>query len=176
MRVILVTGGARSGKSHYAQERALALGGDDVLFIATAQESDPEMRDRIARHRAERPDAWRTLETPRDAGTAVAAANAGVVLLDCLTLLASNVLLANAAAGAEAARAAVRAEAEVLLAAAAGRDGTLIVVTNEVGLGIVPDNPLARSYRDALGEANQALGRAADEVVFMVSGLPVQLR
>lgn len=176
MRVILVTGGARSGKTAYAQSRASELGGADVTVIATARPDDEEMVRRIARHRAERPSVWRTVEAPWDAAAAIRAARDGVVLLDCLTLLASNVLLRASSADQDAARAAVTAEVEALLAAAAERVGSLVVVTNEVGLGLVPASRLGRWFRDELGMANQRLGRVADEVILMVSGIPLMLK
>lgn len=175
MRLILVTGGARSGKSAYAQRRAEELGGDAVTVVVTARPGDEEMERRILAHRAARPDAWETIEAHRDAAAAIRAARNSLVLLDCVTLLASNALLDAAADGEDAARAAVLAEADAILAAGAEREGTLLVVTNEVGLGIVPATEVGRWYRDALGLANQRLAAAADSVVLMVSGLPVEL-
>ena len=181
VRLILVTGGARSGKSDYAERRALELGAEAVTYVATAAPGDDEMARRIARHRDGRPRGWRTVEAPRDAGAAVCAAATDVVLLDCLTLLASNALLSVAGRdggeGAEdAAQAAVVSEVDALCAAAAGRSGTLLVVTNEVGLGVVPPTPLGRWFRDALGAANRRLAAAADEVVLLVSGVPVHVK
>ncbi len=176
MRLILVTGGARSGKSAYAQRRSLELGGDDVMVIVTAQPSDEEMARRIARHRAARPACWRTVEAPTNAGAALRAALTGVILLDCLTVLLSNVLLEAEAGGEEAALAAMAAETRALLEAAAAREGTLIAVTNEVGLGIVSGERLGRWFRDGLGVANQRLASAADEVVLLVCGVPLTLK
>ena len=173
MRVILITGGARSGKSRHAQRRAAGLGGGAVTFVATARPSDDEMAARIERHREERPAAWTTVEAPLDAGAAVRAADTDVVLLDCLTLLASNAFVPAAQ---EEGAIALRARMDALLAAADARAGTLIVVTNEIGLGIVPSTPLGRWFRDALGRANQRLAERADEVVLMVSGIPVRIR
>jgi adenosyl cobinamide kinase/adenosyl cobinamide phosphate guanylyltransferase len=188
VRLILVTGGARSGKSDYAERRARELGGDDVTFIATATADDDEMAARIASHRAARPPAWTTVESRRHAAAAIRAATTSIVLLDCLTLLASNALLDMDRAASDAgehggvaehaARAAVRAEAEALVRACAERDraGTVIVVTNEVGLGIVPATRLGRLFRDALGEANRVVAAASDQVVLMVSGIPLTVR
>ncbi|HEX7051913.1 MAG TPA: bifunctional adenosylcobinamide kinase/adenosylcobinamide-phosphate guanylyltransferase [Longimicrobiales bacterium] len=183
MRLILVTGGVRSGKSRYAADLAARLGGDAVTFIATAAAGDTEMAERIARHRATRPAAWTTLEAERNAAAALRAAATDVVLLDCLTLLASNIFLTAAAAdGAPAehrealARDAVEAEIRELLDATRERDGTLIIVTNEIGLGVVPATELGRWFRDAMGEANQRVAAAADEVVLLVSGLPLVLK
>jgi adenosyl cobinamide kinase/adenosyl cobinamide phosphate guanylyltransferase len=181
VRTILITGGARSGKSDYAEGLARELGGADVTFIATATADDDEMAERIAQHRAARPAGWHTVELRRDAAAAVSAASSAVVLLDCLTLLASNALLDADEDGEQTARAAVREEAEALArAGAAYGEGkptrTLIVVTNEVGLGVVPATRLGRLYRDALGEANRIVAAAADQVVMMVSGIPWRLK
>jgi adenosyl cobinamide kinase/adenosyl cobinamide phosphate guanylyltransferase len=175
VRLILVTGGARSGKSRFAQEIARREGGDDVTFIATAVITDAEMELRIARHRADRPDAWRTIEAPAGAAHAIGSATSRVVLLDCLTFVVSNALLAHESAGRDAAAAAAQREVDALLKTASARDGLLIIVTNEVGSGIVPVNALARLFRDAAGHANQRVARAAAEVHFLVSGIPVRL-
>ena len=175
-RLVLVTGGARSGKSGWAERRAAQEGGDAVTYVATAQALDDDMAARIARHRAERPASWATVEAHRDAGAAVAAAATPVVLVDCLTVLASNALLAAERDGFEAAQAAVLAEAEALRDAAAGRAGLTIVVTNEVGMGVHPPSVLGRWYRDALGRANALVAAAADEVVLMVSGIPLRVK
>lgn len=176
MRLILVTGGARSGKSAYAQRRGLELGGDDVTAIVTARPGDEEMARRIARHRAARPACWRTVEAPTNAGAALHAAPTDVVLLDCLTVLLTNALLEAESGGEEAALAAMATETGALLEAAAAREGTLIAVTNEVGLGIVPDGRLGRWFRDGLGMANQRLAGAAEEVVLFVCGRPLPLK
>lgn len=183
MHLTLVTGGARSGKSDWAEAAAASLD-LPVTFVATAEALDDDMAGRIARHRAGRPPAWTTIEAPRAAAEAVRAAATPVVLLDCLTLLVSNALLGDGADGpgeppaaaARAAEAAVRAEVDALLEARAARDGHLIVVTNEVGLGVVPATPLGRTFRDALGAANRDLAREADAVVLMVSGIALPLR
>ncbi|CAA9330352.1 MAG: Adenosylcobinamide kinase / Adenosylcobinamide-phosphate guanylyltransferase [uncultured Gemmatimonadetes bacterium] len=176
MGLILVTGGARSGKSGYAERRAAELGGDAVTYIATAEALDDEMARRIARHRSERPAAWATAESPRAAGQAVRSASTPTVMVDCMTVLASNALLAAEAQGEEAALAAVLAEAEALRAAALAHPGTVVVVTNEVGMGVHPPTSLGRWYRDALGRANALLAAAADEVVLLVSGIPLRIK
>jgi adenosylcobinamide kinase/adenosylcobinamide-phosphate guanylyltransferase len=176
---ILILGGARSGKSSYAQQMALNLGGPDVLFVATAEAYDDEMRVRIAAHQADRPAGWRTVEAPRRVAEQIAPATAGalVVLVDCLTLLASNALLSAAVdATHQQAEAAVLAEVDGLLAACRASDATWIMVSNEVGLGLVPPYPLGRLYRDALGRANQRIAAAADRVIFMVAGLPMRVK
>jgi adenosylcobinamide kinase/adenosylcobinamide-phosphate guanylyltransferase len=177
-RLILLLGGARSGKSAYAQEWARAHG-RCVLFVATAEPLDDDMRARIARHREARPGAWTTLEAPRGAGAAIAAASAGydTIVVDCMTLLASNAMLALPDdARPEAAAIAVLEEADGLLAACAASAATWLVVSNEVGMGIVPPTRLGRLYRDALGRANQHLAQAADEVQLLVAGLAWPLK
>ncbi len=176
--ITLILGGARSGKSTYAEELAHTLGRDNVLYIATAEALDQEMQERIARHRAQRPAAWRTLEAPLHPARALLAQRppATVILFDCLTMLVSNILLAHEGEGEAAVDAAVQAEIRELTAAAAQLDAHLIVVSNEVGLGLVPDNALGRVYRDVLGRANQTLARTADEVIFMVAGLPMTIK
>lgn len=169
----LVTGGARSGKSDYAQRLAASLG-RPVLFVATAEPNDEDMRQRIERHQASRPAEWQTLEEPLSVAVALrtrfpqtAVGGAPVVLLDCITLLVSNLLLAGRP---------VQPEIEALLGWQRQSGATLIAVTNEVGLGIVPDNALARQYRDALGLANQALAGAASTVVLLVSGIALAIK
>jgi len=178
-RLLLVLGGARSGKSAYAQQLAQELGGARVLFVATAQAWDEEMTQRIAQHRQERPAAWRTLEAPHHVGQAIALEldDAAVVLVDCLTLLVSNTILRLSESPDPAAAAvAVQAELTALLQTCQGNTTTYIVVSNEVGLGLVPDNPLGRLYRDLLGRANQTLAAQAEAVYFMVAGLPVEVK
>lgn len=165
---LLVLGGARSGKSAYAQARAEALAGR-LIYIATAQAFDAEMVDRIARHQADRDTRWTTVEEPLDLPAAIVAnsrANS-VVLVDCLTLWASNLLLADHDLG---------AALQALAKAVAGSQGAVILVANEVGLGIVPDNALARRFRDYAGSINQAVAAAASEVVMMFAGLPMTLK
>ena len=177
--LILILGGARSGKSTFAQNLALERGGPEVLYIATAEALDDEMRDRIATHRAERPAGWRTLEAPRQVAARVGAAATGarVVLLDCLTLLVSNLILAHdEKAPAAVVEAAVQAEVQALLAAAAATAATWIVVSNEVGLGLVPPSALGRLYRDVLGRTNQLVAQRADQVQFLVAGLPLRVK
>jgi adenosylcobinamide kinase/adenosylcobinamide-phosphate guanylyltransferase len=163
----LVTGGARGGKSGYA-ERLAASYGQPVLFVATAEAKDDDMRQRIERHRATRPDSWRTLEEPLSVAVRLRAQYSGqVVLLDCVTLLVSNLMLANRP---------VQPEIDGLVSWRQQVGATLIAVTNEVGLGVVPENELARRYRDALGLANQALAAAASTVILMVAGLPLAIK
>ncbi len=182
-RLTVVIGGARSGKSRQAQSRAARLGGDDVLYVATAERTDAEFEARIEQHRAERPAAWVTLEVPRGVGGAVQAhaaargAAPAVVLVECLTLLANNVLMAAGPdATAEQAEPLLAAEADELLAAIRAVDSEWLLVTNEVGLGLVPFYPVGRLFRDLVGRLNQRLAAEADEVVFMLAGLPWTLK
>ncbi len=174
----LILGGARSGKSTYAEALARELGGDDVLYIATAQALDDEMADRIARHQSQRPSTWRTLEAPLHPGRDLQALpfRASVILLECMTLLVSNILLAHEGEPLAAIEAHITAEIEELLAASRGHRSHLIVVSNEVGMGLVPANPLGRAYRDLLGRANQYMAAVAERVIFMVAGIPMPLK
>ena len=174
----LILGGARSGKSTYAQKLAQARGGDDVLFVATAQALDDEMRSRIEAHRRDRPAVWRTLEASRHTGEAIAHAESStIVLVDCLTLLVSNVVLTlPESASAVEAEAAALAQVDDLIAAYRRGTASWIVISNEVGLGLVPPYPMGRVYRDALGRANQSLAAEADAVLFMVAGIPLKVK
>jgi adenosylcobinamide kinase / adenosylcobinamide-phosphate guanylyltransferase len=163
----LVLGGARSGKSRHAEALVAALP-PPWLYIATGEPRDNEMAARIAGHRARRGAQWRTVEAPHDLAGALASAPAGAaVLVDCLTLWLSNVMLAGADVEVEIAR---------LERALADRGGYTVLVANEVGLGIVPDNALARRFRDAAGRLNQRLAAAADRVVLLVAGVPVKVK
>jgi adenosyl cobinamide kinase/adenosyl cobinamide phosphate guanylyltransferase len=168
-RLCVLTGGVRSGKSSAAQELARAWGGDNVTFVATAQALDQEMSDRIRVHRDDRPASWETLEEPLDPAGAVRVAKHSVVVLDCLGMLATNHILAG---GAEAFRVSV----ESLIAAWTESGKDLIVVTNEVGSGIIPDNALSREFRDQLGWANQRLVAASTEAWLFVAGARIPLR
>jgi len=198
---ILILGGARSGKSRFAQSMAAKLG-RKVLFVATGQPLDEEMASRIEEHKRMRPKNWRTLEIDVKLGQQLKGQikDADVVLLDCLSLLVSNVILNPSLP------LSLRAERSNLLALRAGsvknlekidfteaekqvmdeieeliecinkHKGSFIIVSNEVGLGLVPENKLGRVYRDLLGRANQLLAQHADEVYFMASGIPVKIK
>jgi adenosylcobinamide kinase/adenosylcobinamide-phosphate guanylyltransferase len=162
----VVTGGARSGKSALA-ERLARAGGGPLTYIATAEPLDDEMRDRIARHRDGRGAGWHTVEAPRDLAGALGAVASGTVLVDCATLWLGNRMLDGAdPAG----------DARDLVAALAGCRGRVVVVTNEVGSGIVPDNALARRFRDSQGRLNQRLAAEAGLVVAVIAGLPLVLK
>jgi adenosylcobinamide kinase/adenosylcobinamide-phosphate guanylyltransferase len=172
--LILVLGGARSGKSTFAQELAANLAGERVLFVATAQAADQEMRERIEKHQRERPAGWVTLEVPHSIGPSIRACadQSQVVLVDCMTLLVSNLIVASPDPFAPEAEQQVMTETSELIECAEQFAGSIIVVSNEVGLGLVPPYPLGRAYRDLLGKANQRLAQIAEQVYFMVAGIP----
>jgi adenosyl cobinamide kinase/adenosyl cobinamide phosphate guanylyltransferase len=213
-RLILVTGGARSGKSTYAERLAAQLAephGGRVTYIATSQAYDEEMAQRVSAHQSSRPETWTTVECPVEVPAAVRAAAAGpagqgagpagsagapVILLDCVTLWVTNLIFHGGAFGGSeppedgynydkdllpppqerAAAARVSAAVDGLVAAVAETGVTLVAVTNEVGLGVVPEYPLARLYRDQLGWANQRLARDADGLYLLVSGYPLDVK
>jgi adenosylcobinamide kinase/adenosylcobinamide-phosphate guanylyltransferase len=166
--LVLVLGGARSGKSRYAESRVRAIAGPraQILYVATAQANDGEMAARIAHHRERRGAGWRTLEAPLALAPLLARETAPA-LVDCLTLWLTNLMLADRDIAAETARL-----CEVL----GNRRAPVVLVSNEVGLGIVPDNKLAREFRDHAGRLHQALGEIATDVVFVAAGLPLALK
>ena len=168
--VLLVTGGARSGKSAYAEKRALTLG-SRLLYVATAQPIDAEMARRIEKHRKRRADTWQTIEEPLEVPRVLQlySDRLDCVLIDCITVWLSNLLL-------ERGETRVEHQVELLANWIARVPTSLILVTNEVGSGIVPDNRLARQFRDLAGRTNQRLADLADEVVLMVSGIPVTIK
>jgi adenosylcobinamide kinase/adenosylcobinamide-phosphate guanylyltransferase len=174
---ILILGGARSGKSDYAEALASQLG-RNIVYIATAEARDDEMAARIAVHRQNRPAEWQTLEAPRQVGPALSSLGEPpeVLLLDCLTLLVSNIILEMESEPQDVVEAAVTAEIDEIIAAQKRLDVPLIVVSNEVGLGLVPPYVLGRLYRDLLGRANQRFAAQADRVLFMVAGLPLVVK
>lgn len=166
MSLVVLLGGARAGKSALAVELAARWDGT-VVFVATAQAGDDEMARRIEQHRADRPDRWTTIEVPlalRDALASLDAATLAVV--DCLTLWVANLLARGDP---------VLEEAEAVAELAAARTAPVIVVTNEVGLGVVPANSMGREYRDVLGAANAAFVRRATDAAFVVAGRPLAL-
>jgi adenosylcobinamide kinase / adenosylcobinamide-phosphate guanylyltransferase len=162
----LVLGGARSGKSRYA-EQVLTRHAAPWIYVATAQAFDDEMRDRIAEHRARRGTGWRTVEAPVALGDALDQATGRPVLVDCLTLWLTNVMLGGHD---------IAAKVAALEAALARRDAPTVLVSNEVGLGIVPESTLGRSFRDQAGWLNQRMAALADHAVFMIAGLPMVLK
>lgn len=179
----MILGGARSGKSAYAQQIAEASAGK-TLFIATAQAYDEEMKTRIEDHRKNRPTHWFTLEAPQAVGRAFLAwqdehpqIEPEFCILDCMTLLVSNLLLSLAEPIQESAvNHLINNEIDELLRSIAQSNGEWVIVSNEVGMGLVPPYPLGRFYRDALGRANQRLAAAADKVFFLVAGLPMRIK
>jgi adenosylcobinamide kinase / adenosylcobinamide-phosphate guanylyltransferase len=168
MKLVLVGGGARSGKSAFALACAQKLGARRT-FVATAQALDDEMATRIARHRAERGAVFETIEAPLELPEALDGIDADVVLIDCLTLWLSNLLVAGVSAGVAGER------VEALAQALAQRRQHAIVVTNEVGLGLVPETPLGRAFRDLAGRAHQRLAREADEIYLAALGTMLRL-
>jgi len=172
-KIILITGGARSGKSRFAEELAQKKS-DSVVYLATAEALDDEMRKRIYHHQARRPKSWKTVEEPIEIFQAVKNLNgsAHVILLDCLTLWISNLIHQNSE-GVEC-RAIDMLEASFLKIKNSGQ--TLILVSNEVGMGLISENALGRLFTDLTGRINQFVSREADEVYFMVSGIPLKVK
>jgi len=197
-KLTLLLGGARSGKSSYAEKRAKELGGDNVLYLATSETKDEEMVERVVKHRSERPSAWVTVEAPRNIAQALRHAQdtairqersaEEVILLDCITFLVANYLMDAAAPEDDPfddpssdpfdaqIEAEVVADVEDLIAFVKETDVEMLVVSNEVGLGVVPPYELGRAYRDILGRANQILARHADEVLLFVAGIPMKVK
>ncbi|WP_323006620.1 bifunctional adenosylcobinamide kinase/adenosylcobinamide-phosphate guanylyltransferase [Pseudorhodobacter sp.] len=166
-QTILITGGARSGKSRIAEARCLSIG-RPAIYIATAQAHDAEMRARIAEHQARRGPEWHMIAEPIELATVLHASDGkGPRLVDCLTLWLSNLMLAGHD---------WRGATSDLIAALTKQASPVVLVTNEVGMGIVPENALARAFRDAAGTINQWVAAEADEVVLAVSGLPVKVK
>jgi adenosylcobinamide kinase/adenosylcobinamide-phosphate guanylyltransferase len=174
-KTILLLGGARSGKSACAQELA-GLAGSKVLFCATAEPLDDEMRSRIEKHRRSRPQDWDTLEAGRDIGRALGqqASLYDAVIIDCITILVANVM--GDGSNVEKAESAVNAEILSISALLQRRQSNFILVSNEAGSGLVPDNRLGRLYRDELGKANQKLAAVSDEVYLLTAGIPLKLK
>lgn len=178
-KIILITGGARSGKSTFAEKLASSLTEGKKAYIATAQIFDEEMANRVKMHQSRRDDTWVTFESPFKAETAIEDADgiADVILFDCMTIYISNFLCAyESLDDLDNINAALKTLVNKLLDAAKRINGTLIIVTNEVGCGIVPENKLARVFRDCAGIANQMIAAAADEVYLTVCGIPVNLK
>jgi len=164
--VVLLLGGARSGKSRIAQARAETLPGE-LVYVATGEALDAEMAERIARHRADRGPRWRTVESPIDLPETIRRENGHVLLVDCLTLWLSNLMLGERD---------VTTATDQLLAALDAASGTVLLVSNEVGMGIVPENALARRFRDEAGRLNQRVAAVADEVLLVAAGLSLRMK
>jgi adenosylcobinamide kinase/adenosylcobinamide-phosphate guanylyltransferase len=174
-KIIFITGGARSGKSTHAQQMAAEMG-HDVLFIATAEPLDNEMRDRINNHRISRPQYWKTMELPRNLAQGLKnnPAIPQIAIIDCITLLVSNLMQQDKPTN-ELEKIAV-SEISELIEFINSTSSVFIIVSNEVGLGVVPDNKMARDYRDILGKVNQLIARRANEIYFMISGIPQKIK
>jgi len=174
-QITLILGGARSGKSSYAQKLA-EESGKSVTFLATAQALDEEMSARIQKHKAERPAHWETLEVPFDIVPHVIEIKSEVVILDCITLLLSNILMKfvkDDLVNEEPFMQAVQKEVNDLLSVIGEANQQWLIISNEVGLGLVPPYQMGRVYRDGLGWANQRLAREAEKVLLMVAGIPM---
>jgi len=166
-RLSLVLGGARSGKSAFA-ESLIRSSPPPWIYLATAEALDAEMVERVAKHRARRDARWVTIEAPHQLAAALAEApGSSPLLVDCLTFWLSNRLLAGAD---------LHAEIEVLVDALCSRNAVTVAVSSEVGLGIVPENALARAFRDASGDLHQAVARVAGSVTYMIAGCPLQVK
>lgn len=177
----LILGGARSGKSDYAQNLAETMGSGTVLFVATAEARDPEMERRIADHQRARPPRWHTLEVARGVGPAMLEAaqereEIDAILIDCMTVLTSNLLMDADDVFSDETERLLMKEVGDIIRCTEELPIPVIVVSNEVGCGLVPPYPLGRAYRDLLGRANQTLARAADQVVLLVAGIPQVLK
>ncbi len=179
---ILIIGGARSGKSHFARELALKLG-KPTLFVATAVAGDEEMRQRIEKHKKSRPKTWHTLEVTTHISNEIVQkiGNAKVVIIDCITLLVNNIFSQYGSQTGEQIDAPLiesklNDEINELVECINRVNTSFIIVTNDVGLGLVPANELGRLYRDFLGRTNQILAQQVDEVYLMVAGLPVPIK
>jgi adenosylcobinamide kinase/adenosylcobinamide-phosphate guanylyltransferase len=184
-KVTLITGGARSGKSSFA-EKLMKEKGEKILYVATAKPIDAEMKDRIKKHQERRPDHWDTLEQYRGLGAVLPELSKKYdgILLDCVTIMSTNIIFDDPAMLKEdvpfeqmmETEKTLVAEIEDFIACFPALACDLILVTNEVGLGLVPEYPLSRFYRDALGRVNQALGRAADELYLVTCGVPLRIK
>ncbi len=175
-RIVLVTGGGRSGKSTYAQNIAESMAGSRA-YIATCPVIDDEMAERVRKHReTRRAGRWETIEEPLALADALRGAKHDVCLVDCLTLWVNNVVYEAEKKGRIVTEDDIALRCNDILEACRRRAGTVIFVTNEVGMGIVPDNPLARLYRDLAGRCNQVIAREAEAVVLMVSGIALPIK
>ena len=183
-KIMFITGGARSGKSRFAE--SLLAGRDNVLYVATGIAFDEEMRDRICRHRSQRNPSWETVECYRDFSSALAnkLAGRGAVLLDCVTIMINNIMVVDSgvdwdSAGmdiVEKVETAIQKEISDFMRIASDFKGEVLIVSNELGMGIVPPTPLGRHYRDIAGKINQMIAAAADAVYLLVSGIPLKIK
>ena len=176
-RLIYISGGCRSGKSDYAQTLAESLPGKRA-YLATCPKIDTEMDQRIELHQQQRLNrGWHTIDTPIDLTTAIAAADDyDVLLIDCLTLWINNIIYAAEQNGEQITEQMISMQCTRLIETCRKQEQTIIFVSNELGMGLVPADPLSRKYRDCLGRCNQTIAKLADEAIFMVSGLPLTLK
>ncbi len=189
-QLILILGGVRSGKSSYAEKIAHEQGDDNVLFVATAEIKDDEMQERAEKHRESRPTSWRTLEAPFNVGQQIRqnVGSARIILVDCITMLVANHLLRVAGPKDElygnpgddpfdpTLENTILEEVRDLAICAHDGNADMVVVSNEVGMGVVPAYELGRAYRDILGRANQEMARHADQVYLLVAGIPMKVK
>lgn len=177
-KLILITGGVRSGKSSFAESLAMKIGGE-IAYIATAQALDEEMTRRIAAHRQMRPKTWKTYEEAYQVERVIREIgyNVDVILIDCLTLLVSN-LISDIKEGTSQLEMStkIREKIEIIIREALQCEASVIIVSNEVGMGLVPTNPLGRFFRDTLGQVNQTIALNADQVYLLVAGIPLLLK
>ena len=185
--ITLILGGARSGKSSFAEKLAYKRGKEKVTYIATSQPSDEEMKERIKQHKTDRPSTWKTIEEPYQVGEVISSLSSNhVILLDCITILISNLILKRGEKDNQVGKDGINnidyqnkeekvlEEMQKIIKFAA--DKNLIMVSNEVGLGLVPEYKLGRNYRDIAGRVNQYLARNSDEVYFSVAGMQVDIK
>ncbi len=173
-KLTLILGGARSGKSSFAVELARKYNDVPVIYVATAQAMDDEMRERIKQHKRLRPASWQVIESPKDVAQTVTGLSAKLILIDCLTLYVTNMLLDDNKQKAK--EAYITEEIERLCTASKNSAADVIMVSNEVGLGIVPADPVSRSFRDIAGKTNQIAASRADEVYLITAGIPQRLK
>jgi len=181
-RLIFVTGGARSGKSTFAEKLASQFE-DSVSYIATSLPFDDEMKRRIEFHRRQRPSAWKTYEQYKDLNRIILESHTQGILLDCITIMITNLMMEEdldwdniCFEDLQRVEDKISCEIEKVITAARQSQGQVIVVSNELGMGLVPEYPLGRAFRDIAGRMNQKLARSADEVYFVVSGIPMRLK
>ena len=171
-KITFILGGARSGKSDYAAEQARRIGKGAVAYIATGEAKDAEMKRRIALHRKSRPAQWKTYEEPLCVSRLLGRIRGerGVIVLDCLTLLVSNLMLRKVP------QEAIEQEMQMIISGFRQKKASAIIVSNEVGLGIVSSNRLARDFRDTAGAVNKLVAKLSDDVIFMISGIPCTIK
>ncbi len=173
-KLTLILGGARSGKSSFAVELAKKYNDVPVIYVATAQALDDEMRERIELHKRQRPASWQVIESPNSVSSVVKNLEAGLILIDCLTLYVTNMLLDDNKKDAK--EDYITEEIERLCTVSKNSTADVIMVSNEVGLGIVPADPVSRSFRDIAGKTNQIAASQADEVYLITAGIPQKLK